>query len=60
STVTDTAEATETAEAKPVRRRTRKAVADADIPAQATDDAEAKPATRRRTRKAAATEPAES
>ncbi|MFG2451165.1 DEAD/DEAH box helicase [Streptomyces sp. NPDC048512] len=60
TTVTDTAEATETAEAKPVRRRTRKAVADADIPAQATDDAEAKPATRRRTRKAAATEPAES
>ncbi|MEU8788517.1 DEAD/DEAH box helicase [Streptomyces sp. NPDC048643] len=60
STVTDTAEAAETAEAKPVRRRTRKAVADADIPAQATDDAEAKPATRSRTRKAVATEPAES
>ncbi|MEU0780792.1 DEAD/DEAH box helicase [Streptomyces sp. NPDC006173] len=57
---TDTAETAETAEAKPVRRRTRKAVADADIPAQATDDAEAKPATRRRTRKAVATEPAES
>ncbi|MFJ8991795.1 DEAD/DEAH box helicase [Streptomyces sp. NPDC102279] len=50
TTDTDTAE---TAEAKPVRRRTRKAVADADIPAQATDDAEAKPATGRRTRKAA-------
>ncbi|MFD6930605.1 DEAD/DEAH box helicase [Streptomyces sp. NPDC059945] len=57
---TDTTEAAETAEAKPVRRRTRKAVADAEIPAQATDDAEAKPATRRRTRKAVATEPSES
>ncbi|WP_406173167.1 DEAD/DEAH box helicase [Streptomyces sp. NBC_00996] len=45
----DTAEA---AEAKPVRRRTRKAV-DAEIPAQPTaDDTEAKPV-RRRTRKAA-------
>jgi superfamily II DNA/RNA helicase len=52
---TDTAEAAEATEAKPVRRRTRKAVADAEIPAQATDDAEAKPATRRRTRKAAET-----
>ncbi|MFF0136282.1 DEAD/DEAH box helicase, partial [Streptomyces sp. NPDC005227] len=52
-TDTDTAETAETAEAKPVRRRTRKAVADADIPAQATDDGEAKPATGRRTRKAA-------
>jgi hypothetical protein len=56
----DTAEAT----AKPVRRRTRKAVAEtveAAIPAQsaAVDEPEAKP--RRRTRKAAAAaEPAES
>ncbi|MET9896621.1 DEAD/DEAH box helicase [Streptomyces sp. NPDC006465] len=57
STVTDTAEA---AEAKPVRRRTRKAVADADIPAQAAEEGEAKPATRRRTRKAVAAEPSES
>ncbi|WP_369249029.1 DEAD/DEAH box helicase [Streptomyces sp. R41] len=47
----DTAEAVE---AKPVRRRTRKAL-DAEIPAQAAaEDAEAKPA-RRRTRKAAET-----
>ncbi|MFD5817630.1 DEAD/DEAH box helicase [Streptomyces sp. NPDC127038] len=57
-TATDTAaEATET---KPVRRRTRKAVADAEIPAQAAEATEAKPATRRRTRKAVATEPTES
>ncbi|GGN78735.1 helicase [Streptomyces albiflavescens] len=49
ATAVDTAEA---AEAKPVRRRTRKA-ADTEIPAQAAaEDAEAKPA-RRRTRKAA-------
>ncbi|MGW2782122.1 DEAD/DEAH box helicase [Streptomyces populi] len=60
ATATDadaTAEATET---KPVRRRTRKAVADADIPAQAGEATETKPAPRRRTRKAVATEPAES
>ena len=60
STGTDTAETADAAEAKPVRRRTRKAVAEADIPAQTADDAEARPATRRRTRKAVATEPAES
>ncbi|MEU6272472.1 DEAD/DEAH box helicase [Streptomyces populi] len=55
ATVTD-ADATATAEAtetKPVRRRTRKAVADADIPAQAGEATETKPAPRRRTRKAA-------
>ncbi|MET9407186.1 DEAD/DEAH box helicase [Streptomyces sp. NPDC002935] len=60
STVTDTAEVAEATEAKPVRRRTRKAVAEADIPAQAAEEGEAKPAARRRTRKAVATEPAES
>ncbi|MFC5672798.1 DEAD/DEAH box helicase [Streptomyces incanus] len=59
----DTAEATEAVEAKP-RRRTRKATATteatADIPAQAEPEveAEAKPRVRR-TRKAAATPPAE-
>ncbi|MFD4569089.1 DEAD/DEAH box helicase [Streptomyces sp. NPDC058467] len=59
--VAEPAEGAEAAEAKPVRRRTRKAVADAEIPAQtAADDAEAKPV-RRRTRKAAvaAVEPTE-
>ncbi|MET9897675.1 DEAD/DEAH box helicase [Streptomyces sp. NPDC006446] len=53
STITDTAEIAEATEVKPVRRRTRKAVADADIPAQAAEEGEAKPAARRRTRKAA-------
>ncbi|WP_406838781.1 DEAD/DEAH box helicase [Streptomyces sp. AHU1] len=53
ATVADTT--AEAAEAKPVRRRTRKAVAvaDADIPAQAGEATETKPAPRRRTRKAA-------
>ncbi|WP_329301538.1 DEAD/DEAH box helicase [Streptomyces sp. NBC_00659] len=56
STATDTAEAAEATEAKPVRRRTRKAVETApaaEIPAQAAEATETKPATRRRTRKAA-------
>ncbi|MEU4170681.1 DEAD/DEAH box helicase [Streptomyces sp. NPDC026665] len=53
TTATDTTEAADATEAKPVRRRTRKAVADAEIPAQAAETTEAKPATRRRTRKAA-------
>ncbi|MFE2533150.1 DEAD/DEAH box helicase [Streptomyces sp. NPDC059371] len=57
---TDTTEAAEATEAKPVRRRTRKAVAEAEIPAQAAEATEAKPAARRRTRKAVATEPTES
>ncbi|MHB9853453.1 DEAD/DEAH box helicase [Streptomyces krungchingensis] len=60
ATTTAAAEAAEAAEAKPVRRRTRKAV-DAEIPAQtAADDTDAKPV-RRRTRKAttAAVETAE-
>ncbi|MGW3917019.1 DEAD/DEAH box helicase, partial [Streptomyces sp. NPDC005070] len=52
---TDTTEAAEATEATPVRRRTRKAVADAEIPAQAAEATEAKPAARRRTRKAAET-----
>ncbi|MEU8983940.1 DEAD/DEAH box helicase [Streptomyces sp. NPDC048309] len=54
--VAEPAEGAEAAEAKPVRRRTRKAVADAEIPAQTAaeeaTEAEAKPA-RRRTRKVA-------
>ncbi|MGW0968876.1 DEAD/DEAH box helicase [Streptomyces sp. NPDC002516] len=55
ATATDTDTAAEATETKPVRRRTRKAVADAEIPAQAAEATEAKPATRRRTRKVAET-----